>query len=522
MLHDFSQEGLPDRKFEIVVVGAGAIGLPLAVKLARAGRSVLLIEAGPRAVSDNSQVIFRSASISGHSLPGAHLGRFRALGGTTNFWGGQLVKFDKAVFAARPWLNAPSWPISRDDLEPHYREAFKLLGMGEVLEDDSDVWSALSIPRPLFTEDVSPIFSRWVPQTNFATLFSSDIENNTNLVSVVNAQVTGFSIAPDGSLIGCIVSDGHGRSSTVRSDVVVLANGTLEISRLLLSTRAVSPWVNNRWLGVGFLDHVDCDAGKVHVLDKRRFLDIFENAALGGLKYASKLHIAPQAQMHHQIGDVAAHFVFNSSLADDINNLKIFGRGIMRGRLDPDTLRHPLQVLNSMRFALPMAMRYLRHKRVYSPMDGGITLRITAEQRPNIISRIALRDDRDPYDMPCIDVNWNIGSQDINTLAVAAELVANYLAHQGLASVDIDPILLSRDSEFLRTVDDANHHMGGARMSYSAAEGVVNENLRVHGSRNLYIAGAAVYPSSGFANPTFTGIALAMRLADHLNSRRTV
>ena len=46
--------------------------------------------------------------------------------------------------------------------------------------------------------------------------------------------------------------------------------------------------------------------------------------------------------------------------------------------------------------------------------------------------------------------------------------------------------------------------------------GVVNADGRVHGVQNLYIAGSSVFPTAGRANPTFTLVALALRLADHL------
>ena len=46
--------------------------------------------------------------------------------------------------------------------------------------------------------------------------------------------------------------------------------------------------------------------------------------------------------------------------------------------------------------------------------------------------------------------------------------------------------------------------------------GVVDENCRVHEAENLYVAGSSVFPSAGFANPTLTIVALAIRLADHL------
>ena len=47
-------------------------------------------------------------------------------------------------------------------------------------------------------------------------------------------------------------------------------------------------------------------------------------------------------------------------------------------------------------------------------------------------------------------------------------------------------------------------------------QGVVDANCRVHGLHNLFIAGSSVFPTGGFANPTLTLLALALRLADHL------
>ena len=60
------------------------------------------------------------------------------------------------------------------------------------------------------------------------------------------------------------------------------------------------------------------------------------------------------------------------------------------------------------------------------------------------------------------------------------------------------------------------HHMGTTRMDTDPRKGVVDTDCLVHGHTNLYILGSSVFPTVGYANPTLTIIALALRLADHL------
>ena len=85
-----------------------------------------------------------------------------------------------------------------------------------------------------------------------------------------------------------------------------------------------------------------------------------------------------------------------------------------------------------------------------------------------------------------------------------AEEVAARFAEGGFGHVEIDPRLLAEDPAWLDQCHDAKHQIGGARMAASAAEGVVDADCRVFGTQNLFIAGAAVFPSGSFANPTLS------------------
>jgi len=63
------------------------------------------------------------------------------------------------------------------------------------------------------------------------------------------------------------------------------------------------------------------------------------------------------------------------------------------------------------------------------------------------------------------------------------------------------------------------HNIGTTRMHREPRSGVVDENCRVHGVANLYVAGSSVFPTEGTANPTLTIVALALRLADHIKDQ---
>lgn len=58
--------------------------------------------------------------------------------------------------------------------------------------------------------------------------------------------------------------------------------------------------------------------------------------------------------------------------------------------------------------------------------------------------------------------------------------------------------------------------MGTTRMHVDPRQGVVDGDCRVHGIANLFIAGPSVFPTGGYANPSLTIVALALRLADRL------
>ena len=58
-------------------------------------------------------------------------------------------------------------------------------------------------------------------------------------------------------------------------------------------------------------------------------------------------------------------------------------------------------------------------------------------------------------------------------------------------------------------------------MAARRQDGVVDPDLRLNGVENAYVCSASV-SASGIANPTHTVVALAARLAEHLDSTLAV
>jgi len=506
---------------DVVIVGAGAIGLALGVALARGGRDVLILEAGGESLDEAGQRLFSQVSLSGRPWGGARAGRHRVLGGTTTMWGGQVVPIEPTAMAERSWAPGGAWPIDSEELDPWFERAGSLLGMGDA--DAKNIWARAG-PAPIdFGLGVERFLAEWLAEPNFARLFAADIGRSKGLRVAAHGCVVALEFGDQQERVTALrVFGPGGRPIRVTGERVVLACGTLEIVRLLSSPLADgrrAPWTNRAWLGRGFMDHIDVSAGTISILDRRRFHDIFDNLFLGGRKFTPKLKLSPSAQHQHRLLGIAGHMMFDSAYKEHLDNLKMFAKALIRGRAPSNFLAMPGNVLAVMRVAAPLAVRYLKSHRMLNLTDRGVKFWLTAEQAPVAQSRIAITDRMDFLGLPTLDVHWTIGGRELETMAVFAELSAAALEARGLAELTIDPRLAGRDPAFLDDAVDSYHHMGGARMADRPTDGVVDRDLKVHGTRNLYVAGAAVFPSASFANPTLTAIALALRLADHLGAR---
>jgi choline dehydrogenase-like flavoprotein len=136
---------------------------------------------------------------------------------------------------------------------------------------------------------------------------------------------------------------------------------------------------------------------------------------------------------------------------------------------------------------------------------------VNVEQRPHPENRVVLARRRDHLGVPRVQLQWRWRREEQADLERLRTVLASALEAAGLGRVEVRTGL---------TPDpNAHHHAGTTRMHADPRWGVVDGDGRVHGADNVYVTGGSVFSTAGFANPTLTIVALALRLADHLKKR---
>ncbi len=519
MLLDFQDSNTPSKyDCDVAIVGAGAVGIPLAIDLWRKGVDVLLLEGGATGIETSSQNLNEVVS-TGRQMSGLTNARFRMLGGSTNFWGGQIIRFDPSIFEPREWLGSEGWPFHRNELDEYYDKAAGFLGLkADFL--DSEIWEKFALQNPYLGPDLELFLTRSIPNRSTAQIVKDELTKG-SIRALVHANVVSLSSSDGGLNVDELtIKSLGGREGRVRAKRVVLANGTVEISRLLMSplrTGLRATWADNSWLGKGFMDHIEAKAGVVSILDKRKFHQLFDNMYLERVKYFPRVRFSTESQRNFRALDVAGRFEFHSQYREHLSNLKLFARALMNGERPKNLAKLPSHLSALWKVAMPLVLRYLSSKRAFNPTDAGIDFVLMSEQLPIKESSITLTDQKNALGVPQVNVNWRIDGSELHTMATFAERSSVAFKELKLAEIHIDKKLAARDPSFLEEATDYYHQMGGARMGRAKSEGVVDTNLKVFGCNNLFVCGAAVYPFSGFGNPTYTAIALALRLSQHLS-----
>lgn len=345
------------------------------------------------------------------------------------------------------------------------------------------------------------------------------LQNSHAVRVLLNASVTELRLDTHGSIEQVIIKSVNGFTATAKGRVFVLAAGAIESARLLLaSNNQDKRGVGNRFGLVGryFQDHISLRVAKIFPRDRSSFHELYENFLLGATKYAPKLTLAEYIQRDERLLNVGGFFHFPSDGHDGVSALKAIV-GQLKRRRNPEKL---LSSLKSSVTNIPEVMNFLYSlkvkKRIRAKRQGDIMLEIHAEQEPDYESCIRLSFKEDALGMPLAQVDWRVSDRTRIAVQRYVETFQSEFNRLAIADVEIVPDLIDNALSFQHHLRDVYHQMGTLRMSRDATAGVTNLDARMHEVPNLYIAGCSLFPVSGYSNPTFTGLALASRLSDHL------
>lgn len=512
---------IKDRRLnaDVCIVGSGAAGITLARELVGSGLRTVVLEGGRRQFDARSQKLYDS-ELCGLSHAGIHSYRFRVFGGATTRWAGQALPLFEIDFQQRDWVAHSGWPIARDELLPYYTRAASIMGIDAFPENARDGWpQALPAPAPFDPKLIAPFFSQFSAQPNFATTHGAALEYTSDVDIVLGANVTELITGPGGTEVQAArVSSLDGESLDVHAGLFVLCAGGIETARILLaSDRYSEGGLGNGQDLVGryFQDHPGITVGRIVPREPRQFSEAFRARKARGIKLQPFFGLSEELQRDERLLNSFGAVLFHMTQSASIDAGKVIFRALRHAEFRSEARTAAKTVV---REPLPLLGAATRHFLLGRPAlnpNAAPQLTVACEQVPNSKSRVFLSDACDATGMRRSVLDWHLTEAEIRTWRRSAEVIATEFERLGIGSVDLDGLEIPDDPEQLSgRVVDTGHHMGTTRMSNSAEAGVVDPNCRVFGVDNLYVASSAVFPTSGTANPTFTIIALAIRIAD--------
>jgi len=498
----------------VCIIGGGIAGLSLAMRLAGQGIDVHLLEAGGLEQEERSQALYHTEMAAECHL-GSNEGRFRTFGGSSTQWGGQILPFTDDVFSPHPGLPNLPWPITEDELTPYYDDVQSILGVDQ-LPFTEKLLPALGYVEPKPSPDIRVRFSKWTPfsKRNLAQTVGPQALAHPHITVFTHANVMSFSADPaDPTRIATVrVLNYDRREFTFTASHFVVCAGTVESCRLLLC----SPDVPNSHDQIGryFHDHVSYHVALFHSPARERILEMTGPFYVEGTRHSCKLEASNELRAREQLLNVMAHVVIIEPEDSGTAAIRNLLRSLQHGKLKEAVTANLLPMLRGTSDVVRLLYYSRFKKRRAVSKRATVYLNIDVEQEPNPSNRVMLSGTQiDALGQPVTVLDWRVGPIEQDTAKRFAHVIRAYLQGLGYDPGEWDHTL---NDDTMPSMVDTTHAMGGLRMGTDPASSVVDPNLTVHGLTNLHIASCAVFPSGNSSNPTFTMMALSLRLADRL------
>lgn len=527
MYIDLERTDLSEHRTGICIVGAGAAGITIARRLLAAGLTVTLLESGGLDYEAGTADLNAGENVGEEYYPLDHA-RLRFFGGTSAIWGGRIAELDPIDFEKRQWVPWSGWPVSHQQMKPYYREARGLFGLPPEPPRTADMASA-GVRLPDFDErELSLKLWSFDERFNrFTFPACKDLQDHPRCTLMTHATVSDIGTDREARHVRSLrVRSLTGRTLDVHADIVVLAAGGIENPRLLLASRSVmSQGLGNARDLVGrfFMEHPHARGGRIVASRAWNLLKAFGRKHRVRGQSAAAL-IAPSERRQSEAG------ILNTSLtvvprqpAGDVLFWGMRAYNRVKHDMAPTKRGRAMWMYTKRAAALAQStIDPLRPWLLHRMKRVDLALLVRAEQAPNPDSRVLLSGESDALGVPRVKLDWRMSELDVHSVERLVDTLGREIERLGIGKVE--PASWLSDSGRRWQTDPlisshalgGYHHMGTTRMADDPKRGVTDQHGRVHGIANLYIAGSSLFPTSGWANPTLTIAALALRTADHI------
>ncbi len=462
----------------IIIIGSGPAGISLALELEKRKIHSIILEAGNLEYNEESQKFYHAKVIGDHLVDDIKYSRLRMFGGTSGHWGGTCRTLDSYDFN--------SWLIEKKDLQPYLKIASEILNI-----------------KPLFREkkinDDFKIVEFQTSNVKFGEKYKNHIDKSNYIDIIFNSPVTNI-IGKEG-LTEKLEVKFENQKYYISGSKYVLATGGIENSRILLWSREMNKNfidknlpIGNNWythpyhiLGKGFTNYKTATEYFKHNLIE------FENA-FGWGKDTKTFNVSPTRKFIKD-KQILNSCIFITTFDRKNNNLK--------------------NIVKNLLCIAPQISHNLL-KKFEKKIFCGTTFSSSWEQNPNFQNKIRLSNELDGLGVPFANIYYKKDDIVRKTARVMMEELGKLYVNKNIGRVSIDEFLYNNMD--YKTDGGGQHHLGGTIMGSSNANSVVDVDLKLHSNKNLFVLGSSVYPSGGHANPTFTIVQLACRLADKIST----
>nr|WP_282154082.1 GMC family oxidoreductase [Ruegeria atlantica] len=450
--------------------------------------------------------------------------RIRQFGGSTTAWSGKWLPLTPEDLQGSSWAEDSGWPIRAEDLHPYYARASKI-HKGPAPEDYAQ-WKTAPNTNASNTR-LKPVSVYWLDsgQLDFSQTIGKVIAKSETITVFLQCTATNVVLTDDLSRVAYLEAQSKQGQKTTRvvAREYVLASGGIENARLMLASNGqMKNGIGNTYDIVGryYIDHPGGSVAMVTLNRGKTFPDDFGMALPQNGRHRMDIgsYMTPQTRKDGRF--VNSYFVWRAALdvVPTAEIRKLFSTLVLIKHRPSHVKLYAELLCDLFKVQKILAVRYLwflvSKKAGLRGPDRKFRINYHIEMAPDSENRVTLSDKSDPLGRPLSKVRWKVSEAELQSILKLHDEIQTLLDGTGAGTLSWDAGRPPKTDEL--PYSSASHHMGTTRMGKDPENSVVDEECQVHGIGNLHIAGSSVFPTGGFSNPTFTIVALAIRLADRL------